>query len=114
MSPGHFLTEVRKGASAQIGRAGRLVPEVGLGTLGPPAAEDRQDGTDHGEQENRTLGCHANSSLADEQGVGLGGLEPPASSLSGMRSNQLSYRPQCCGTAFRHGRRDYTTLSDIT
>src|SRR4051812_34675352 len=25
--------------------------------------------------------------------VGLGGLEPPASSLSGMRSNQLSYRP---------------------
>jgi hypothetical protein len=25
--------------------------------------------------------------------VGLGGLEPPASSLSGMRSNHLSYRP---------------------
>src|SRR5437868_3993711 len=25
--------------------------------------------------------------------VGLGGLEPPASSLSGMRSNRLSYRP---------------------
>ncbi len=25
--------------------------------------------------------------------VGLGGLEPPASPLSGVRSNQLSYRP---------------------
>ena len=25
--------------------------------------------------------------------VGLGGLEPPASSLSGTRSNQLSYKP---------------------
>jgi hypothetical protein len=28
--------------------------------------------------------------------VGLGGLEPPTSSLSGMRSNRLSYRPGCC------------------
>jgi hypothetical protein len=27
--------------------------------------------------------------------VGLGGLEPPTSSLSGMRSSQLSYRPKC-------------------
>ena len=26
--------------------------------------------------------------------VGLGGLEPPTSSLSGMRSSQLSYRPR--------------------
>ena len=25
--------------------------------------------------------------------MGLGGLEPPTSSLSGMRSNQLSYKP---------------------
>ena len=25
--------------------------------------------------------------------VGLGGFEPPASRLSGVRSNQLSYRP---------------------
>ena len=26
--------------------------------------------------------------------VGLGGLEPPTSPLSGVRSNQLSYRPE--------------------
>src|SRR5215213_3426121 len=29
--------------------------------------------------------------------VGLGGLEPPTSSLSGMRSNRLSYRPVALG-----------------
>ena len=27
------------------------------------------------------------------EGVGLGGLEPPTSRLSGVRSNHLSYRP---------------------
>ena len=31
--------------------------------------------------------------LCDARVVGLGGLEPPASPLSGVRSNQLSYRP---------------------
>ena len=30
--------------------------------------------------------------------VGLGGLEPPTSRLSGVRSNQLSYRPSSCVT----------------
>ena len=28
--------------------------------------------------------------------VGLGGFEPPTSPLSGVRSNQLSYRPGIC------------------
>ena len=28
--------------------------------------------------------------------VGLGGVEPPTSPLSGVRSNQLSYRPKIC------------------
>ena len=27
--------------------------------------------------------------------MGLGGFEPPTSPLSGVRSNQLSYRPGC-------------------
>ncbi len=30
---------------------------------------------------------------SDRRMVGLGGLEPPASPLSGVRSNHLSYRP---------------------
>jgi hypothetical protein len=33
--------------------------------------------------------------------VGLGGLEPPTSSLSGMRSSQLSYRPKAKPTPAR-------------
>jgi len=47
--------------------------------------------------------------------VGLGGLEPPTSSLSGKRSNRLSYRPR---TALHPqlGRtsdyRDYRTTSE--
>ena len=32
--------------------------------------------------------------------VGLGGLEPPASPLSGVRSNHLSYRPMCCAASW--------------
>ena len=31
--------------------------------------------------------------LTHEDMVGLGGVEPPTSPLSGVRSNQLSYRP---------------------
>lgn len=34
-------------------------------------------------------------SYSPVRGVGLGGLEPPTSRLSGARSSQLSYRPGC-------------------
>ncbi len=34
--------------------------------------------------------------------VGLGGLEPPASPLSGVRSNHLSYRPKLAEIASIH------------
>ena len=41
--------------------------------------------------------------LTQEDMVGLGGVEPPTSPLSGVRSNQLSYRPlyegSCVGLA---------------
>jgi hypothetical protein len=33
-------------------------------------------------------------SYGPESVVGLGGLEPPTSPLSGVRSNHLSYRPE--------------------
>ncbi len=33
--------------------------------------------------------------------VGLGGLEPPTSPLSGVRSNQLSYRPEPIENCYR-------------
>ena len=35
--------------------------------------------------------------------MGLGGLEPPTSRLSGGRSNQLSYRPQNLASRRRIG-----------
>src|SRR5687768_795086 len=43
----------------------------------------------------RPMSCGAGGLIDHRAGtrVGLGGLEPPASSLSGMRSNRLSYRP---------------------
>ena len=34
--------------------------------------------------------------IPGKQLVGLGGFEPPTSPLSGVRSNQLSYRPNVC------------------
>lgn len=39
--------------------------------------------------------------------VGLGGLEPPTSPLSGVRSNHLSYRPEVSGS-FGGASRDRT------
>ena len=50
--------------------------------------------------------CVASSYLSREQDtelhilfrLGLSGLEPPTSRLSGARSNQLSYKPICSGS----------------
>ena len=45
----------------------------------------------------RHAGAHEGMNRLPRQGrsvVGLGGLEPPTSPLSGVRSNQLSYRPE--------------------
>ena len=41
----------------------------------------------------------------ENAGVGLGGLEPPTLRLSGVRSNQLSYRPLREGPADRMSNR---------
>ena len=40
--------------------------------------------------------------------VGLGGLEPPTSPLSGVRSNHLSYRPKISGSRVGGASRDRT------
>ncbi len=41
----------------------------------------------------RAGGDHCDAATSRPPGVGLAGLEPATSSLSGMRSNRLSYRP---------------------
>ena len=41
--------------------------------------------------------------------VGLGGFEPPTSPLSGVRSNQLSYRPKSCDVCFFQAKAAYYT-----
>ena len=42
--------------------------------------------------------------------VGLGGLELPTSPLSGVRSNQLSYRPTCVDGASYNERTNFVTF----
>jgi hypothetical protein len=42
-------------------------------------------------------GRHRPDAGADPLVVGLGGVEPPTSPLSGVRSNHLSYRPSRAG-----------------
>ncbi len=52
----------------------------------------------------RRIACYASASTTTSRDilVGLGGLEPPTSPLSGVRSNHLSYRPgfACLRTAW--------------
>ena len=44
-----------------------------------------------------------------QQVVGLGGVEPPTSPLSGVRSNQLSYRPGFAHTCLRPDSREHAS-----
>jgi hypothetical protein len=79
--------------SAQVGsdRVGGLVPEILFSALGgvAPVRQEAAHGSDCGDEQL----LHVTTSPDDNHDVGLGGLEPPTSSLSGMRSNRLSYRP---------------------
>src|SRR3954447_6491698 len=83
--------------SALLGDAvGRLCPE-GLLVLGllVLAHRDNRAGRRDGEQQELLHGLLLRAvGLEDSPGVGLRGLEPLTSSLSGKRSNRLSYRPQ--------------------
>ena len=53
----------------------------------------------------RRIACYASDAATTYQEilVGLGGLEPPTSPLSGVRSNHLSYRPKldCVRTPYK-------------
>src|SRR5262249_49312616 len=82
------------GPSARRVRGG-LAPQrrgvlLRLPTLGRDGRHNRRDGDEQqGLLHLHLLGAHYAPLPA--RFVGLGGLEPPASSLSGMRSNRLSY-----------------------
>ena len=113
-----YRTELPGRSGASAGRwpgspsRGRLVPEVSfLGGRG--LLTEGQETPDGGGYEQQLLHSDPNSSRRRRRRgqrrlarataipyrwirvavVGLGGLEPPTSSLSGMRSNRLSYRP---------------------
>ena len=77
-----------------------LGPEVLLGLLVLELLADSQDaGSSSDHQQELSHGQHSFALLVVRQGdakamvVGLRGLEPLTSSLSGKRSNRLSYRP---------------------
>ena len=82
--------------SAQVRRRGGLRPQVLLLAPLTPAANEcssRGDQRGNSEQLSRHKALLTSRRSRRTPAVGLGGLEPPASSLSGMRSNRLSYRP---------------------
>ena len=73
LSTGHLRSTYGSGRSSPNGRF-----------YEPPAIRQTQSAPD----------TSMLSPRSPQSSVGLGGLEPPASSLSGMRSNRLSYRPE--------------------
>jgi hypothetical protein len=80
------------GGGLDAGR-GCLTPKVGL-CLGRTLTlhEDKSNQTDE-QQHNHLLHDGSPPCQDGDSPVGLAGLEPATSSLSGMRSNRLSYRP---------------------
>src|SRR5436305_12294279 len=78
-------------ASAEVGLLRRRLPDLALGALRAGPAGQGGDGPEQRDQDDRL--AHGTHLSELDMRVGLGGLEPPASSLSGMRSNRLSYRP---------------------
>ena len=69
-----------------------LRPQVLLGLLLLGLLAQHHDAGDGPTDEGETLQQAGILSVVAVM-VGLGGLEPPTSSLSGKRSNRLSYRP---------------------
>ena len=74
-------------------------PEMGIWGQGFPREIRRDGGADRDRTDDLRLAKAALSQLSycpdkrQQSVVGLGGLEPPTSRLSGVRSNRLSYRP---------------------
>ena len=77
----------RRDRTADLLRARQALSQL---SYGPRTSQLRQlTSTRLGTVEARRL-----SPAPREEVVGLGGFEPPTSPLSGVRSNQLSYRPK--------------------
>ena len=99
--PEGCLTDGREAGKTGVGRSGalRLRASGGLGPqpiLGLLLLElvAHHDGTHSDQDENEDLLHDTPPTVGkDRRMVGLTGLEPVASSLSGKRSNRLSYRP---------------------
>ena len=82
-APAPTTSAARSPSSPEIG-AGELPPAAALGRRAAGAADPEHGGHETGEPE-------GDESTAQEgHRVGLGGIEPPTSSLSAMRSNRLS------------------------
>jgi hypothetical protein len=80
------------GGDLEVGRGG-LAPKVGL-CLRRALTLDKDKRNQTDEQQHDHLLHDGSPPCQDgDSPVGLAGLEPATSSLSGMRSNRLSYRP---------------------
>jgi hypothetical protein len=67
---------------------------------------------DHGEDlEGQDVELASHRVVVTFEGVGLSGLEPLTSALSGQRSNRLSYRPAMGGARRGHEGQGYLILA---